>query len=101
MASKKKAVGAAVGTKAATKATRGAGKATLKGGKGQAKLAKQALSSQEPAGPKYLKYGFFAVIGFVVGALVARSGSRDDTSSSFTGGTGQHTPDFRSPPGPR
>ena len=102
MASKKKAGGAAVGTKAATKAARGAGKVALKGGKAQAKLAKQALSSQEPAGPKYLKYGFFAVVGFVIGALVARSGSRqNDTSSSFTGGTGQHTPDSGSPAGQR
>ena len=102
MISKKKAAGAAVGTKVASKAARGAGRVALKGGKAQAKLAKQALSSREPAGPKFLKYGFFAVLGFVVGALVARSGSRDDgTSSSFTGGTGQNTPDFGSPAGQR
>jgi hypothetical protein len=87
MAKKKKAVGAAVGAKAAKEAARGASKLALKGGKAQAKLAKRALGSQEPAGPRYLKYGFFALVGFVVGALIARSGNRED-ASTFTGTTG-------------
>ncbi len=101
MASKKKAIGGVVGAKAATRAARGAGKVALKGGKAQAKLARQAVSSREPAGPKFLKYGFFALVGFVVGALVARSGKDEGESSSFTGTTGQHTPDFGSPAGQR
>ncbi|MDQ3303078.1 MAG: BON domain-containing protein [Actinomycetota bacterium] len=101
MVSKKKAIGATLGAKAATKAARGAGKVALKGGKAQAKLARQAVSSQEPVGAKFLKYGFFALVGFVVGALVARSGKNEGESSSFTGTTGQHTPDFGSPAGQR
>lgn len=100
MAKKNKAVGAAVGAKAAKGAARGAGKMALKGGKAQARLAKQALGSQEPAGPRYLKYGFFALFGFAIGALVARSSNRED-ASTFTGATGQHTPDFGSPAGQR
>ena len=100
MAKKKKAVGAAVGAKAAKGATRGAGKLALKGGKAQTKLTKQALGSQEPTGPRYLKYGFFALVGFAVGALIARAGSKEN-ASTFTGTTGQHTPDFGSPTGQR
>jgi hypothetical protein len=75
------------------KAARGAGKVALKGG---ARL----LGPGESAGPRYLKYGFFALAGFAVGALVARSGSRSD-ASSFTGTTGQHAPDIGSPAGQR
>jgi hypothetical protein len=100
MAKKKKAVGATVGAKATKGATRGAAKLALKGGKAQAKLAKQALGSQEPAGTRYLKYSFFALVGFAVGALIARSGNRED-ASTFTGTTGQHTSDFDSPAGQR
>lgn len=83
MAGKSKAVGALAGSKAAKGAARGAGEVALKGGKAQAKLAKQALSSREPAGPRFLKYGLFALVGFVVGALVARSGNKDDASSTW------------------
>jgi BON domain len=102
MASKKKTAGVAVGTKAASKAARGAGRMALKGGKAQAKLTKHALSSREPAGPRYLKYGVFAILGFAVGALVARSRNRDDnTSSSLTDTIDQHTPDLGSPSGQR
>ncbi len=100
MAKKNKAVGAAVGAKAAKGAARGAGKLALKSGKGQAKLTKQALGSHEPTGPRYLKYGFFALVGFAVGALIARAGNKED-ASTFTGTTGQHTPDFGSPAGQR
>jgi len=90
MAGKSKAAGTLAGSKAAKGAARSAGKVALQGGKAQGKLAKQALSSQESAGPRFLKYGLFALVGFVVGALVARSGNKqDDTSSSFTGMTGQ------------
>lgn len=75
------------------KAASGASKAALKGGS-------RVLSPGETAGPRYLKYGFFALVGFAVGALIARAGSRED-ASTFTGTTGQHTPDFGSPTGQR
>jgi hypothetical protein len=83
------------GAKAGTtrKAARGASKAALKGGS-------RVLSPGESAGPRYLRYGFVALVGFAVGALVARSGNRED-ASTFTGTTGQHTPDLDSPAGQR
>ena len=75
------------------KAARGVSKAALKGGSG-------VLSPGQSAGPRYLKYGLFALAGFAVGALVARSGNRED-ASTITGPTGQHAPDFDSPAGQR
>ena len=93
MAKKKKAVGSAVGAKAARGAARGAGKMALKGGV-------RAATPRDPAAIRYLRYGFFALVGFAIGALVARSGNRED-ASTFTGTTGQHTPDFGSPAGQR
>ncbi len=86
MRAARKAAKTAVGAKATRGVARSAGKAALTGGKAQAKLAKQALSSQEPAGTRYLKYGLFAVVGFAVGALVARFGNRED-ALSYTGDT--------------
>lgn len=80
-------------TRTTRKAARGAGKAALKGGS-------RVLGSGESTSPRYLRYGFFAILGFAVGALVARSGSRED-ASTFTGTTGQHTPDLDSPAGQR
>src|SRR5918997_340490 len=77
---KKKAVGAAVGAKAAKRAARGAGKMALKGGM-------RAATPRDPATTRYLRYGFFALVGFFVGALIARSGNRED-ASTFTGTTG-------------
>jgi hypothetical protein len=71
--------------KTGRKTVRGAGKATLKGGS-------RVLTPGRSIVPPYLKYGFFALIGFAVGALVARSGNRQD-ASTLTGTTGQHTPD--------
>jgi hypothetical protein len=61
------------------RATRGAGKVALKGGR-------RVLSSRESAGRRFLKYGLFAFAGFAAGALVARLGEKE-VSSSFTGGT--------------
>jgi hypothetical protein len=80
------------------KAGKYASKAALKAGKAQAKLIKNALGSQEPRSSRFLKYGVFALIGFAVGALVARSGSGDNGSS---GSTGHHTPNPDSPAGRR
>ncbi len=87
--------GAKSGTarKATGKAARGASKVALKGGR-------RVVSPGGSAGSRFLRYGFFAIVGFAVGALVARSGSRED-ASSFTGGTGQHAPDAGSPAGQR
>lgn len=91
-----------MGARVAPRAGRAAGKGALKLGKGQARLARRAVSSSEPASSRFLKYGFFALIGFAIGSLVARSASRDDgASSSFTGTTGHHSPDPGSPAGQR
>lgn len=103
MASKKRkgARGAAkVGVWAAPKAGRVAGKTAWKAGKAEAKLARHALSSKEPRSARFLKYGFFALAGLAIGALISRSG-REDSSSSFTGTTGHHAPDAGSPAGQR
>ena len=67
-------------SRTARRTARGAGKATLKGGS-------RVLTPGRSIVPPYLKYGFFALIGFAVGALVARSGNRQD-ASTFTGTTG-------------
>ncbi len=91
-------LGTSTGRKATAKAGKAAGKAAAKTGKAQAKLAKQALSSSEPAGSRLLKYGLFALGGFAIGALVARAGGDD---ASFSQGTGQHSPDADSPAGRR
>ena len=94
MAKTTKAAGTLFGTKTGRKATvaagKAAGKAAAKTGKAQAKLAKRALSSSEPAGSRFLKYGLFAVGGFAIGALVARSSGGSEGSSST--GTGQQGP---------
>jgi hypothetical protein len=104
MASKKRKgarLGAKVGARVVPKAGRAAGKIGWKLGKGQAKLVRQAASSREPRGLRFLKYGFFALAGLAIGALVSRSGRNGGASSSFTGTTGQHSPDAGSPAGQR
>lgn len=99
----KKARGARIGAKAgarvAPKAGKVAGKAALRAGKSQAKLARAAMSSREPAPSRWLKYGLFALGGLVLGSILARS--RSDDGSSYTGSTGQHTPAPGSPAGQR
>ena len=87
MATKRKGarLGARLGSRVAPKAGRSAGRAAWKVGKGQAKLARRAASSQEPRGLRFLKYGFFALLGLAVGAAIARSGRNGGVSSSFTG----------------
>src|ERR687896_159758 len=104
MPSKKRSgakVGAKLGARVAPKAGKVAGKAAWRTSKAQAKLARQAASSREPRGLRFLKYGFFALAGFAIGALISRSGRDGDTSSSFTDATGQHSPDAGSPAGQR
>jgi hypothetical protein len=78
MASKKgkgARAGARLGARVAPKAGRVAGRAAWKASKGQARLARAAASSQEPTWLRFLKYGFFALVGLAVGTLIARSGS--------------------------
>ena len=106
MASKKMKgakVGAKVGRRVAPVAGRAAGKVAWKAGKGQARLVRRAMSSQEPKKSKYLKYSFFALLGLAVGAAIARSknGGTSSESSSYTGTTGSHAPDPGSPAGQR
>ena len=105
----KKRTGARLGAKAGAKAAPGAarlggkagkvaGKAALKTGKGQVNLARAAMRPREPAASRFLKYGLFALGGLVLGTILARSRSDE---SSYTGSTGQHSPDPGSPAGQR
>ncbi|MBV9453735.1 MAG: BON domain-containing protein [Rubrobacter sp.] len=66
-----------LGARAAAKAGKGVGRAALKAGKAEARLARRALSPREPVTTRYLKYGAFAFLGFVIGTIVARSGERE------------------------
>jgi len=82
-----------LGAGAVAKVGKGVGRVALKAGKGQAKLAKQAASTRELAGFRYLKYGLFALAGFFVGVLIARTRERDVSSAAFTDETwGAGTP---------
>ena len=95
--------GAKAGKRIAPVAGRTAGKAAWKLGKAEARLIRQAMSSQEPRKSRYLKYGFFVLLGLAVGAAIARAkkGEPSGESSSYTGTTGQHAPDPGSPAGQR
>ena len=70
-------LGARVGARVAPKAGRVAGRGGWRAGRGQAKLVKRALSSREPRAARYVKYGFFALAGLALGAVLSRFGSRD------------------------
>ena len=94
-------LGAKAGARVAPRAGKLAGRAALKAGKGQAKLARAAASPKEPALSRFFKYGLFALAGLAIGSILARSRGGGDSSSSFTGTTGQHTPDAASPAGQR
>ncbi len=88
MASKKRSAagaGARLGARVAPKASRVAGRAAWKAGKGQARLVRRAASSQEPRGLRFLKYGFFALVGLAVGTAIARAG-RNGGSPAGQGG---------------
>ena len=95
--------GVKAGARVAPVAGRTAGKAAWKLGKAEAKLIRRAMSPQEPKMSRYLKYGFFALLGLAVGAAIARSkkGETSGESSSYTGTTGPHAPDPGSPAGQR
>lgn len=102
MAGKRKAAkagtraGARIGARVAPKAGKLAGKAAWRAGKAEAKLAKHAMSSREPAGARIFKYGLFALAGFVIGALVARSRS-ENGGSTFTDGGGTTGATYQGP----
>jgi hypothetical protein len=91
------------GVKAGARVAPVAGRAAWKLGKAEAKLIRRAMSSQEPKKTRYLKYGFFVLLGLAVGAAIARSkkGETSGESSSYTGTTGPHAPDPGSPAGQR
>ncbi len=91
-------LGARAGTRVAPRAGKLAGKAALRAGKGRAKAP---LSSGGAGASRFLKYGLFALAGLAIGSILARSRGGGDSSSSFTGTTGQHTPDPSSPAGQR
>jgi hypothetical protein len=84
----KAARGAAKGGR---KTTRGAGKAALKSGtarrvaRGAGKVAlkggTRALRARESIKSRFLKYGFFTLVGFAAGALIARMGEKEVSSS--------------------
>ena len=94
-------LGAKAGARVASRAGKLAGKAALRAGKSQAKLARAAASPKEPALSRFFKYGLFALAGLAIGSILTRSRGEGDSSSSFTGTTGQHTPDAASPAGQR
>jgi hypothetical protein len=62
------------------------------------------MSAQQSRKSRYFKYAIFTLVGIAIGAAIARSrkdGTTSGESSSFTGTTGQHTPDAGSPAGQR
>ena len=96
MASKKRKgarIGAKVGARVAPKAGKAAGKTAWKLGKGEAKLARRAMSSREPKAARFVKYGFFALAGLAVGTLIGRSGRNGSASDTWGGGTYQRPED--------
>jgi hypothetical protein len=107
MASKKARgarAGAKVGARVAPRAGRAAGKIAWRAGKTEAKLIRRAMSAQQSRKSRYFKYAIFTLVGIAIGAAIARSrkdGTTSGESSSFTGTTGQHTPDAGSPAGQR
>src|SRR5215210_1724637 len=100
---RKKRRAAKGGAKAGAKVAPIAGRTAWKLGKAETKLIRRAMSSQEPKKSRYLKYGFFVLLGLAIGAAIARSkkGETSGESSSYTGTTGPHAPDPGSPAGQR
>jgi hypothetical protein len=100
---RKKRRAAKGGLKAGARVAPVAGRTAWKLGKAEAKLIRRAMSSQEPKKSRYLKYGFFVLLGLAIGAAIARSkkGETSGESSSYTGTTGPHAPDPGSPAGQR
>src|SRR5919206_1188331 len=96
MASKKRKgakLGAKVGARVAPKAGKAAGKTAWRLGKGEARLARRAMSSREPAGAGFAKYGLFALVGLAIGTLIGRSGRDGSASDTWGGGAPQRPED--------
>ena len=96
MASKKRKgakIGAKVGARVAPKAGKAAGKTAWKLGKGEAKLARRAMSSREPKAARFVKYGFFALAGLAIGTLIGRSSRNGSASDTWGGGDAYQRPE--------
>lgn len=87
------------GIKSAAKAGRGAGKVGVKAGR--ARFSPTAPDLRRDTGTPFMKYGFFALAGLAIGALIGRSSRNGGASSEFTDTTGHHAPDAGSPAGQR
>lgn len=93
---------APVAARGGARAAKASGRHAIRGAKTEAKLAKAALSSREPRSARYTKYALFAIAGLAFGSLLGRlGGKQDETSASFSGGTGAHSPQPGSPAGQR
>lgn len=105
MPKKKDAARAAIKTGLTARASKGAGKAALRGGKAQSRLMQQAVTPGEPRSIRWAKYGLFAIIGFAAGALLARAGSKGEENGGGSepsyGGVGPDTASPESPAGQR
>src|SRR5919205_591227 len=75
------------GVKAGARVAPVAGRAAWKLGKAEAKLIRRAMSSQEPKKSRYLKYGFFVLLGLAVGAAIARSKKGETSDETWGSGT--------------
>ena len=79
--------GVKAGARVAPVVGRTAGKAAWKLGKAEAKLIRRAMSAQEPKKSRYLKYGFFVLLGLAVGAAIARSKKGETSDETWGSGT--------------
>jgi hypothetical protein len=86
---RKKRRAAKGGLKAGARVAPVAGRTAWKLGKAEAKLIRRAMSAQEPKKSRYLKYGFFVLLGLAVGAAIARS--KKGETSDETWGSGMPT----------
>src|SRR5215218_5433827 len=96
MASKKRQgakIGAKVAARVAPKAGKAGGKTAWKLGKGEAKLARRAMSSREPKAARFVKYGFFALAGLAIGTLIGRSSRNGSASDTWGGGDAYQRPE--------
>ena len=84
---RKKRRAAKGGVKVGARVAPVAGRTAWKLGKAEAKLIRRAMSSQEPKKSRYLKYGFFALLGLAVGAAIARSKKGETPDETWGGGT--------------
>src|SRR5829696_8162333 len=95
---RKKRRAAKGGVKVGARVAPVAGRTAWKLGKAEAKLIRRAMSSQEPKKSRYLKYGFFVLLGLAIGAAIARSkkGETSGESSTTTSTASPYTPERRS-----